>query len=94
MYRSIYKQQNGTIAVTFPADEKVSFEGMVGIAKLVTPPNVPFKVITHDDLPSSYELQEAWEMDDTEFTDGVGMTLEEKKAYFEAKKGAQNATNG
>jgi len=81
-YKIIYKQEDGSIAVCFPADGNADFDKAILVGKLSAPEGSPFKVITQDDFPSSLELQEAWELDDEEFTDGVGLSEEEKLAIY------------
>ena len=63
----IYKQENGIIAVMTPANCGLTIEQ---IALKDVPTGIPFKIVDRSELPT--EPQEAWEIDDSEFNDGVG----------------------
>lgn len=70
----IYKQDNGVLAVTFPVQD-MSREELVALAKKVTPTGKKFKIIDRSDLPSDTANRNAWTVDDSELTDGVGELL-------------------
>ena len=62
----IYKQ-GGNIAVMTPANCGLT---LMQIALKDVPTGIPFKIVDRSELPT--EPQEVWEIDDIEFTDGVG----------------------
>ena len=70
MKRIIYKNNDGTISVIIPSP----FESRTvdEIAKKDVPKDKPYKIIEDTDLPTSRELRNAWTVDDSDLTDGVG----------------------
>lgn len=66
----IYAQDDGTIAVVFPAPAcGLTIEQ---IALKDVPFGKPFKIIDRSDLPDDGSPQEAWVVDEADLTDGVG----------------------
>jgi hypothetical protein len=67
----IYNQDNGIPAVVMPTQEALDAHGIMLIAIKDVPAGKPFKIIDASDLPQDIP-QEAWVVDDSELTDGVG----------------------
>jgi hypothetical protein len=67
----IYNQDNGIPAVVMPTEEALASHTILEIAIKDVPAGKPFKIVDSDDLPTDIP-QEAWVVDDTELTDGVG----------------------
>jgi hypothetical protein len=66
----LYIQDNGTPAVITPSPSALEQYGIEAIALKDVPAGKPFKVIDASELPDA--PQEAWVIDETELTDGVG----------------------
>lgn len=70
MQRIIYKQDDGTIAVIIPAPGcPLSIEE---IALKDVPTGKPYKIVNVSEIPTDREFRNAWTVDDSELTDGVG----------------------
>mgnify|MGYP003128555530 FL=1 len=68
--RIIYKQDNGTIAIIIPAiSETMSIEE---IARKDVPKGKAYKIVNVSEISSDRTFREAWTIDDSELTDGVG----------------------
>jgi len=67
----IYNQDNGIPAVVMPTQECLQTHSILDIAIKDVPAGKPFKIINASDLPQDIP-QEAWVVDDSELTDGVG----------------------
>ena len=68
MSRIIYKTESGGVAVIVPTGE-LSLEETA--AKDV-PAGRPYKIVDVADIPESREFRDAWEVDESDLTDGVG----------------------
>jgi len=71
--RIIYKDNEGNLAVIIPIDNNLTIEQ---IARKDVPTGKPYKIIEETDLPNSREYRNAWTIDDSELTDGVGEWLQ------------------
>jgi len=71
--RIIYKDNEGNLAVIIPVDNNLTIEQ---IARKDVPTGKPYKIIEETDLPNSREYRNAWTIDDSELTDGVGEWLQ------------------
>jgi hypothetical protein len=67
--RIIYKDNEGNLAVIIPVDNNLTIEQ---IARKDVPTGKPYKIIEETDLPNSRQYRNAWTIDDSELTDGVG----------------------
>jgi len=67
----IYLQDNGTPAVIMPTQEALDAHGIMAIAIKDVPSGKPFKIMDASDLPTDIP-QEAWVVDESDLTDGVG----------------------
>ncbi|MCA6392162.1 MAG: hypothetical protein IM607_12310 [Cytophagales bacterium] len=68
----IYTQDNGVVAVVYPAPEALALYGIEAIAQKDVPEGKPYKIIDKDELPASREMREGWTIDESELTDGFG----------------------
>jgi hypothetical protein len=66
----IYKQENGTLSIITPVENDLMT--IEEIAQKDVPTGLPYKIIEDTDLPSLREFRNAWTIDDSELTDGVG----------------------
>jgi len=67
----IYNQESGIPAILYPASEFVAEFGIEAIARKDVPAGKKFKIVDESELPYDWP-QEAWEIDESELTDGVG----------------------
>ena len=68
----IYKQDNGVVAIVRPTEEALAHYGIDAIAQKDVPPGKPYKIIDASELPADRSQRNAWTVDDTDLTDGVG----------------------
>ena len=68
----IYKQSNGQVAVVIPTDEALAEHTIQEIAEKDVPSGVSYKIVSDDDIPSDRTFRNAWEVSDSELTDGTG----------------------
>ena len=66
--RIIYKNPEGGIAVIVPTGE-LSAEAT---ARKDVPTGLSYKIVDVSEIPSDRTFREAWDIDETELTDGVG----------------------
>lgn len=67
----IYKQDNGRVAVVVPTNEALEEYSIEDIAAKSVSAGRAFKIVDFETLPTGIP-QEEWDIDDAEFTDGVG----------------------
>jgi hypothetical protein len=67
----IYNQDNGIPAVVMPTEECLQNHTILEIAIKDVPSGKPFKIVDASDLPTDIP-QEAWTVDESELTDGIG----------------------
>jgi len=72
MKKIIYKQDNGAIAVITPSQWALDAYGIEAIAQKDVPASKPYKIINESELPQDLRFYDAWEVDETQLTDGVG----------------------
>lgn len=69
-YRILYKSVEGVLAVMTPADNcELS---LIEIAEKDVPAGHPYKIVNADMLPEEDQYRNAWTIDDSLLTDGVG----------------------
>jgi hypothetical protein len=67
----IYNQDNEIPAILIPTQECLQTRSILEIAVKDVPAGKPFKIINASDLPQDIP-QEAWTVDESELTDGIG----------------------
>lgn len=70
--RIIYQTDEGGVAVIVPSPEALEQYGIEAIALKDVPAGKPFKIVDVADVPSDRTFRDAWEVDHTTLTDGVG----------------------
>ena len=70
--RIIYKNTDGSVRVLIPTQEALSFATIEQIAEKDVPKDLPYKIVSVDDIPSDRTYREAWEWDNTIVPDGFG----------------------
>ena len=69
----IYNEDNGIPAIVVPTPECLLSHGIMAIAIKDVPFGKPFKIIDISELQTISDYpQEAWEVSDSDLTDGVG----------------------
>ena len=73
--RIIYKTEGGGVAVIIPAPECLQNYTIQQIAEKDVPEGLPYKIIDVSEIPSDRTFRDAWEVDESELTDGVGGSI-------------------
>lgn len=68
----IYKNNDGGIAIVSPTQEALSFMTIDEIAKKDVPTGLPYKIVEDSEIPEDRTFRDAWIVDETTLTDGVG----------------------
>jgi len=68
MKRIIYKNPEGGVAVIIPTGELSVTE----TALKDVPTGLPFKIVDVSEIPADRTWRQAWDIDESELTDGVG----------------------
>jgi len=69
----IYNQNNGIPAVVMPTQEALDVYGIMAIAIKDVPAGKPFKIVDDKDFKALEGIpQEAWIIDESDLTDGIG----------------------
>lgn len=82
--RVIYLNDEGGVCVLVPAPECLGKYTIEEIAAKDVPAGKHFKIVTTDDIPSDRTFRNAWEIDPSILTDGVGAESDEFPAGEEA----------
>ena len=67
--RIIYKNTDGTIGIIIPCDNNFTVDE---IAKKDVPTGLSYKIVDVSEISSDRTFRNAWTIDDSELTDGVG----------------------
>jgi hypothetical protein len=68
----IYQTDAGGVAIVIPTLEALQEHTIKEIADKDVPAGKPYKIIEWTDLPSDFTFRDAWEVDVSILTDGVG----------------------
>ena len=68
----IFRNDSGGVSVIYPTPEALAAYGIEAIAQKDVPAGRPYKIIPASDIPSDREYRNAWTIDESELTDGVG----------------------
>ena len=83
MPQVIIHSEGGRLAVVVPTS---AAQDLVQLARRVTPPGVPFRIIDASELPQDGEYRDAWTADFSQ-PDGIGIGQE---AWLEEQQNAGN----
>lgn len=72
MKRIIYQTDEGGVAIIIPTPECLLEHTIEEIALKDVPAGKPFKIVSVEDIPSDRTFRNAWEVDESTLTDGVG----------------------
>ena len=68
----IYKNESGGVSVIHPTEEALSFMSIDEIAKKDVPTGLPYKIVEDSFVPTDRTYRDAWIVDESILTDGVG----------------------
>ena len=68
----IYKNSDGSVAVIHPTDEALEIMAIKEIALKDVPTGLAFAIIEDSEIPTDRTFRDAWTIDDSLLTDGVG----------------------
>jgi hypothetical protein len=72
MKRIIYKNPDNSISIILPSPEALQFMTIEQIAKKDVPTGYKYKIINSSEMPTDRTFRNAWSVDESELTDGVG----------------------
>lgn len=72
MKKIIYKNLDGSVAVIHPTPEALEFMTIEEIALKDVPTGLAFAIVKDPEIPSDRTFRDAWTIDDSILTDGVG----------------------
>ncbi len=61
----IYKNQDNSIGIITPSDEVLSFATVVQVAEKDVPHNLPYWIVSSEDVPTDRTFRSAWTIDET-----------------------------
>ena len=67
--RIIYKNTDGSISIIIPSNSDLTVEE---IARKDVPTGLSYKIVNASDILTDKTFRNAWTIDDSELTDGVG----------------------
>ena len=70
--RIIYKTDESGVAVVIPTPEALASHTIEEIAAKDVPAGKPFKIVDASEIPTDRTFHSAWEVDETNLTDGIG----------------------
>ncbi len=68
--RIIYKNTDNSVGVLIPTQEALSFATIEQIAEKDVPKDLPYKIVSVEDIPTDRTYRDAWEWDNTIIPDG------------------------
>lgn len=68
----IFKTPEGGFVILYPTSSALEKYTLQEIAEKDVPAGLPFKIIKRSELPEDRTFAGAWDIDDSELTDGVG----------------------
>jgi hypothetical protein len=72
MSKVIVYKQDGSLVVGTPTPDALSKKSIHDIAKKCVPAGTPYKIMDQSDLPADRTFRDAWDIGDSELTDGIG----------------------
>lgn len=73
--RIIYKNVDGGISIVVPAPEALQTYTIEQIAEKDVPEGLSYKIVDASEIPSDRTFRDAWDIDESELTDGVGGSI-------------------
>lgn len=75
--RIIYVDENGSVVVIVPTPDILQTRTIEEVAQKDVPSGRPYKIVPLSDIPEDRTFREAWEVDESLLTDGVGAVSDE-----------------
>lgn len=72
MKKIIHQTDEGGIAIITPTPEALSTYTVEQIADKDVPHGKPYKIVDESEIPTDRTFREAWEIDESLLTDGIG----------------------
>lgn len=70
--RIIYKQDTGRVSIIIPTPDALQTMTIEEIALKDVPTGKPYKIVNVSEISSDRTFRDAWTINDSELTDGVG----------------------
>ena len=83
--RIIFKNKDNSVGVLIPTQEALQYFTIEAIAEKDVSKDLPYKIVSVDDIPTDREFRNAWEWDNTIEPDGFGKESNEFDAELLAK---------
>ena len=71
----IYKNESGGVSILFPTEVCLQQYTINQIAEKDVPEGLPYNIIDVSELPEDRTFRNAWDIDESELTDGVGSSI-------------------
>jgi len=68
----IYKSNDGGVVEMFPTPDILQTRTVEEVAQKDVPHGKPYKIVDQSELPTDLTFRNAWEVDESLLTDGVG----------------------
>jgi len=68
----IFKDDQGRVVEMFPTPDILQTRTVEEVAQKDVPSGKPYKIVEASDLPTDQTFRDAWEVDESTLTDGVG----------------------
>ena len=72
MKRIIYKNPDNSVSIIVPSDNALQSMTIEQIAKKDVPTGLKYKIVDVSEIPNDREFRDAWTIDESELTDGIG----------------------
>lgn len=89
--RIMYKNIDNSVGVLIPTQEALSFATIEQIAEKDVPQDLPYWIVSADDIPTDRSQREAWEIDEDEMGDPDGFGGESNEFTEEQLQAAYKA---
>lgn len=89
--RIIYKNGDNSVSVLIPTEEALSFATIEQIADKDVPQDLPYWIVSSDDVPTDRSQREAWEIDEDVMGDPHGFGGESNEFTEEQLQAAYKA---
>lgn len=73
--RIIYQNGDDGITILIPTPECLKSHTIKEIAEKDVPEGVPYKIVDVSEIPTDRTFRNAWNIDESELTDGVGGSI-------------------
>ena len=68
----VYKNVDGGVSIVYPTEEALSVMTIDEIAKKDVPTGIAYAIVEDDFIPTDRTYRDAWVVDESILTDGVG----------------------